>query len=336
MPTLFCSTCFVDASGCTRKSAFFGRVLCDVFRSAGAGSLLLLALTAVASVPASAQIPPPTCTLSVQGSNPSDPLTITAIVNCVPGSTKLKVIFINIDWGDGTTSSSSGASVTATHTYAVADCFVGDFQTPGICEITVTATDSQQNEGSVSGIADLTAPSNPTPVFAGQSSVVQVELYGFPVGQQVTFECTTVIDSSGGVQQASDLGITCTSNPPTITFTGGIQSVAIDIQTSGPAAQVAPHREFFYALLLLLPLFVLSLNRRSRRRAASRCAGAGLVAMILFLSSCGGGFTAPVVVQQTPAGSYVVTVVDEPVTEPPMPGFVQTSLIVPLTVNPVH
>jgi hypothetical protein len=53
--------------------------------------------------------------------------------------------------------------------------------------------------------------------------------------------------------------------------------------------------------------------------------------------SCGGGFKAGNVVQTaaTPAGSYQVSVVDVPASNPPNQiGFVQTTLIVPLQVVP--
>jgi hypothetical protein len=54
-----------------------------------------------------------------------------------------------------------------------------------------------------------------------------------------------------------------------------------------------------------------------------------------FLVGCGGGFNLPQVTSTTtPAGSYKVTVVDNPVNTTNPTGFVQTSLIVPLTVSP--
>jgi hypothetical protein len=257
-------------------------------------------------------------------------LTIIAVVNCVDSDGN-DVTDITIFWNfgvDQSSTSTSGPSVTVGHTYPQAGSY--------LIQVDASADDTGDS-GGVQGYTALPAvATTPQPVFAGQTSEVTVSMIGAPANQEVTFTCTTVTDSNGAILLAANLGITCTSNPPTITLTGGVQSVAIDIKTSGPAAQVARHREIFYALLIPLPLLILSLNRRSRRGAASRCAVLGLVAITLLLSSCSGGFTPPVVVQQTPGGSYQVTVVDEPANGQPLPGFVQTSLIVPLTVNPVH
>jgi hypothetical protein len=308
------------------------------FRPAfGAWLLLLLALVVVVPTSASAQAP---CTLLLQGSNPADPLTITAVVNCVAGTTT-----ITIFWGDGTsTITSGGASITATHTYVPADCSIPRQTTPGICQIGVsTSTDCCV----VSGYVDLTAPANPPPVFAGQSSVVQVSIgtETASANLQVTFECTTVTDASGGVHQALDLGITCNSNPPTITLTAGSQTVSIAIHTSGTAlGSLAPamrHKNVLYALLLPLSAFFLLGVRvgtlRLSRSATSKYVVTGMVILlIVFFSSCSGGFTSNPPVQSTPPGSYLVTVIDLLAPGQPPSAFVQTSLIVPLTVNQVQ
>ena len=326
MSTSFFPTCFVDPCWRARELAFGAR-LRDVFRNQGAGLLLLLALIAVASAPASAQGQNSiTCTLSLQGPNPPDPLTIIAVVNCVDSDGN-DVTDITIHWGDKTSTSTSGPSVTVGHTYSGAGSH--------LIQVVANADDTGDSGGGEGYTYVPAVATAPPHVFAGQTSEVTVSMIGAPATQEVNFECTTVTDSNGAILQASALGIECSSNPPTITLTGGVQSVVIDIQTSGPAAQVARHPELFYALLIPLPLLIMRLNRHARRGVASRCAGLGLVATILLLSSCGGGFTAPVVLQQTPAGSYQVTVVDEPSGQQ-LPGFVQTSLIVPLTVNPVH
>jgi hypothetical protein len=52
----------------------------------------------------------------------------------------------------------------------------------------------------------------------------------------------------------------------------------------------------------------------------------------MLLPSCGGGFTVPGGQAATPAGNYRVTVIDRPVEGQSLTGFVQTSLIVPLSV----
>jgi len=306
---------------------------------------ILLAVAAVLPTPALAQGLQIPCTLLVQGAAPPDFLTITAVVNCIdPGGLP---VTITIDWGDGSSPIRSlGGSVTITHSYAAdAPCAsIGNAQIP-ICTITVTATSDDVNTGGVSVTVDLTAPPNPPPVFAGQSSVVHVLINEEPAGLQVTFACTTVTDSSGGVHQAVDLGITCSSNPPAITFAGGVQPVSIVIHTSGPAiGSLIPalHGNVFYALLLPLPAWIVLGVRirtaRSHSGAALQYVRTGMViALILMFSSCGGGFRQPQVVgQATPPGNYQVTVIDQPTPGQSLTGFVQTSLIVPLTVNQVQ
>jgi hypothetical protein len=303
-------------------------------------------LAAVTPTRASAQGLQIPCTLLLQAAPPPNFLTITAVVNCIdPGGL---TVTTTIDWGDQSSFNSDTGSVTVTHTYAAnPPCLiVGNAQIP-ICTISVTATSDDVNTGAVSGIVDLTAPPNPPPVFAGQSSVVQVLIDGTPAGLQVTFECTTVTDSSGGVHQAADLGITCESNPPTIIFDPiQPQTVSVVIHTTGPAsASLAPamrQGDFFYALLVPLPpLFLVGMRvRTARPRTGAALQYAGMVAvtiLILMLSSCGGGFRQPQVVgQATPPGNYQVTIIDQPTPGQSFTDFVQTSLIVPLTVNQVQ
>jgi hypothetical protein len=63
-----------------------------------------------------------------------------------------------------------------------------------------------------------------------------------------------------------------------------------------------------------------------------------LLCLALSSISCGGGFTTPKIGSITPAGQYqVVAVTEENPTDPtPDPTFVQTTLIVPLTVAPTQ
>ncbi len=109
---------------------------------------------------------------------------------------------------------------------------------------------------------------------------------------------------------------------------------------TGSLAPSIRHRNLLYALWLLpLPAWFL-LGARfekflSGRLAVLQCVALGTMLMILLFASCGGGFTAPGAVQSTPSGSYQVTVIDQPAPGQQLTGFVQTSLIVPLTVNQV-
>ena len=277
---------------------------------------------------------PPTCTLSIQGSAPPNFLTISAVANCAdPQSRPLTTV---ITWGDDSSTTTAGGSVVTAHTYAA----------PGTYPVGVTAIDNLQLQGQAADSVDIPAATAQTlpPVFAGQSSDLTISIDGVPSGLQVTFECTTVTASNGAVYQATDLGLECSSNPSTVTFTGMEQAVAISIQTTGAATgSLAPamrHRNILYAFLLPLPAFILlgigAGTTRPRHCAASRWAALGIVMTILLFASCSGGFKVPTLVQgATPAGSYQVTVVDNSTVQPAPQGFVQTSLIVPLTVNGV-
>jgi hypothetical protein len=164
-----------------------------------------------------------------------------------------------------------------------------------------------------------------------------------PQGLEVTFSCPTVTDSSGNVEQASALGIQCGSDPPIITFTGAPQTVTIGIQTTGTAlGRLFPsarprgrlYASWFAPPWIMLPLVILGAGaaRRPRPFRQARLRLAALSVAIGLLASCGGGFSLPKARLTTPAGSYQLTIVDEPLGS--SPGFVQTSLIVPLTVAP--
>ena len=271
---------------------------------------------------------PPTCSLATQGSAPSNPFTITAIVNCI--DPQLSPLTTTIGWGDNSSTTTDGGSVTVTHTYAQ----------DGIYQIIVTSTDSFQLQGQVPALVNLLAIANPLPIFPGQTSVVPVVILGAPPNLKVTFECTTVTDSNGTVRQAVDFGITCSSNPAPVTLTGARQPVDILLHTTGAAiGSIAPGmrpRKLLYALLLPLPslvVWVLGIGTLRNRRVSVR--GVGLstaLAIGILLTSCGGGFTAPGTQGATPPGNYRVTVIDRPVEGQSLTGFVQTSLIVPLSV----
>ncbi len=182
-------------------------------------------------------------------------------------------------------------------------------------------------------------------MFAGQSSTVTVMLASPALMMQselVTFACTTVTTTSGATPtQASALGISCSSNPPTITLTAASQPVTLVIQTTGAAVASAPsvrQRTWSYAFWVPLPILAflgmgLTSIRSNHSRYSFGLALSGLLVLALLTVSCGGGFTAPKVIQATPAGNYQVTIIDVPVGTPAT-GFVQTSLIVPLTVSP--
>jgi hypothetical protein len=269
----------------------------------------------------------PTCTASVQGVAPPDFLTITLAVNCV--DPQGLTLFTSVAWGDDLTSTFDGGAATVSHTYAVAQPYL----------VHVTSFNSVQLMGEAFNNVILLGPKNPVTVIAGGSATVTIPVDEVPVGLQVSFECPTVTDSSGNVHPAADLGITCNSNPPTITFDGATHNVDIVIHTTGvTSGAVMPLRgEGKVLLAMLMPAMIGLTGRWSMRgRAKARTQSFAVVvvlALVLMIASCSsGGFSAPNL-QATPTGTYQLTIVDVPASGQDTTGFVQTSLIVPLTVK---
>ncbi|WP_158752193.1 hypothetical protein [Acidobacterium sp. S8] len=283
----------------------------------------------------------PTCTLSLQGTETSTfmtQFTVRAIANCTdPQNSPLTT---SIDWKDGSApSSGAGGSLTATHTYSL------PLQSNYM--ITVNTTDSLGLQGAISNSTALVPASQVPGAFSGQSTSFTRNMTSPPPSptEQVTFECTTVTDSSGNVQDASAIGISCGSTPAPVTLSSVPTSVTINIQTNGLAAANAnslDRRAWLYAVCLPLPglfFWCFGLGKRlSRRRALIRYGAQVLVAgLLLQLVGCGGGFTLPAATppSSTPAGNYQITIVDNPVNSNTS-GFIQISLIVPLTVSPTQ
>jgi hypothetical protein len=277
---------------------------------------------------------PPTCTLSVQGT--TDPLTVTAVASCTdPQGESLTT---SISWGDNSSpTTGSGGTLTASHTYA-------QMQSAQSYSITVTSTDTSGLPGTASGSVLIGAQ----PVFAGQSSTTSATttFQQAAIGKTVTFSCQSVSGTNiSGSELPSKIGISCSFNPASLTLTNTSVGVAITIQTTGSATAslVSPFSRRFAALYVacfplagFLFLGLTSSIRGSNRRKLAHYLGFGLLCVLLvLLVACGGGFTPPSGSGQgsqahasTAPGNYVVTVVAIDSTQ-----FVQTSLIVPLTVT---
>ena len=273
-----------------------------------------------------------------------------------PGTTGLQITFTatcsattvgtSINWGDNSAvTTGTTAAVSTTHTYAAI----------GTYSLTLTATSSSgQSGGPAFAQVTLVSASTPPPVFSGQSSDTPLMLTAPPNSTNnpvVKFECTTVTVVGGATESASDLGLECTSDPPTMTLTDTPQSVTISVQTSGTAtelrAPVLKHMAPLYASWFAFPGLMFTglwAGVASRRKnSLLRYLALGLLAsLLIFAVSCGGGFTPPASSttgggsgskQATPPGKYFVTVVDVPAQGSAPTGFVQTSLIVPLTVT---
>ncbi len=264
--------------------------------------------------------PPP---LSLQPTGAS--LTISANVTCIDPQGEALTTVVN--WGDNTSTTVQGGLVNLNHTYAQAGAYT----------VNVVATDVSELQTTVTSYVDF---STSQALFAGQAATVTVTVQS--QGGTGTVECLTVTDSHGVVRQASDLGITCNSQPSPITLVNGTNNnVTLVIRTTGSAsASLVPrakHRPWFYAFWLPLWPAVLGAavgGISTRRQRIAQClALIAVIALLLMFTFCGGGFTPPSgggTSTPTPAGSYQVTITASP-TSPA--GFVQTSLIVPLNVT---
>ena len=286
----------------------------------------------VASVTATVTVnSPPTCTLAVQGTETSDfttLFTVQAVATCT--DPQGKSLTTSIDWGDGSPPATGpGGALTATHTYTAP--LQSDYTN------VVTATDALGLTGTVMYSTTLIPAGQASPVFSGQSSDFTVSLTSPspPPPVQVTFDCTTVTDSTGKVYDASTVGISCDSTPAIVTLSSASQNVQIGIQTTGSAiGAVAPAARMsglFYACCLPLPGWLLFRLRKRRSKAAglplSQMLFLAVAGVLAFqLTGCGGGFTIPAKnpsSSSTPAVNYQVTIVDSPVNPANVTGLVQ-------------
>jgi hypothetical protein len=283
--------------------------------------LFLFAIVTVLHPPALAQ-----CTLSnVQGILPKaafTPHTITVTADCGAGASA------GIDWGDGTFSNGTSPLVVS-HTFS------------SIVQPPYDVIVNQQSSSSL--YVTFPSPSSPSATFAGAKPLVTAPVAVLPlINPPITihFECGSAIDSNGNFYpdaSAAPLYITCNSIPANVSFAPNqAQNVTVEVGTSGLASTFGSVRfptKKTYAAWAMTPI-VFFLGVRIRRRLARLGSLLGVCAILclsLSITSCGGGFSSPSGAQATQAGQYQVNVISV------VPdGFVQTTLIVPLTVSPTQ
>jgi hypothetical protein len=290
--------------------------------------LFLFAFVTVLHPPALAQ-----CTLSsVQGILPKaafTPHTITVTADCGAGASA------GIDWGDGTFSNGTSPLV-------VSHTFSSTVQPP--YDVIV----NQQSSSSL--YVTFPSPSSPSATFAGVKPLVTAPVAVLPlppIGPPVInppitihFECGSAIDSNGNFYpdaSAAPLYITCNSIPANVSFAPNqAQNVTVEVGTSGLASTFGsvrfPTKETYAAWAITPIVFFLGVRiRRRLARLGSLLGVCAILCLSLSITSCGGGFSSPSGTQATQAGQYQVNVISV------VPdGFVQTTLIVPLTVSPTQ
>jgi hypothetical protein len=289
--------------------------------------LFLFVIVTVLHPPALAQ-----CTLrNVQGILPKaafTPHTITVTADCGAGASA------GIDWGDGTFSNGTSPLV-------VSHTFSSTVQPP--YDVIV----NQQSSSSL--YVTFPSPSSPSATFAGVKPLVTAPVAVLPlppIGPPVInppitihFKCGSAIDSNGNLYpdaSAAPLYITCSSIPANVPFAPNqAQDVTVEVGTSGLASTFGsvrfPTKETYVAWAMMPIVFFLGVIRRRRARLGSLLGVCAILCLSLSITSCGGGFSSPSGTQATQAGQYQVNVISV------VPdGFVQTTLIVPLTVSPTQ
>ena len=279
--------------------------------------------------------PVPTCTLALQSAGGSQ-TAITATAVCTDHTVPPLALTTTLDWGDNSPPvTMSGGSLTATHTYLNVTKYT----------LVVTAVNSDNIQGVQPAILDLRPVVQPLSVFQGQSAsfMATVSSPGMPQADvKVNFECTVVLTSNNVVIPAAQVGISCyaVSQPLTIPGGGSITPTIV-IQTSGGAlARLSRPKPQGALYACLIPFFglvflpggaSLFIRRKNLQRLVALV---GILSLVVFLTSCGGGFTPPHNQTATPPDTYTVSVVDVPADNSAPPGaFVQTTLIVPLRVD---
>lgn len=298
--------------------------------------LFLFAFVAVLHPAAFAQ-----CSLKVQGGFPLGTFTteraVTATADCGAGTT------VGISWGDpNDTNTSSGTSpLVVNHTFSSVGqqlYFVSVFGSDG-SSATEYFSFQTEPDPSATFAGDNPQVTAPVGVIAPTEPVS-------PTAPVITihFECDTVVDSDGTVytaaQASSTLHLDCHATPnANVTYAPNQQqqTVTVVVATSGLASTFGSVRSSIkeiYAAWTMSPIMLL-LSMSVRRRRAKMRSIFGICATLCLsfpVMSCGGGFSTSSLLQATPSGQYQVNVISVPNGSTPT-GFVQTTLIVPLTVS---
>lgn len=271
------------------------------------------------------QTGPSGCTATAQGALPTGTYTanrvVTLIANCGPGG------FASVDWGDQTGSTSGPSPLTANHTYPAG--------------ASVSPPYSVQINQVPSLYLTFPTAIGPFSTFSGQASTATSPITAEkPVS--VIVVCQSVFDLSGNVYTPQQLNITCSSPdlPATVPAFPSSIAVRVVVSTSGIARLQRPtdfRHEAVFACMTFPLLGIMSFTERKKLRAIrTMLAMAVMLCLALAPISCGGGFTTPRVGAITPSGQYQVVAVTELAPGSTDPTFVQTTLIVPLTVAPTQ
>lgn len=301
-------------------------------RYSSSGASGTLTITASAAVATS-----PSCTLALVQASVAPNANVSSNVQC---SEPNQIPQIILSWGDST-APTSVPNGPITHQYAANT--LGETYL-----VSVTATDSLNQTATVTQSVFVAGTVSPAP---GQTKTTVVSAGPTSNPTMVAFVCTSVLSSFNGTPTLpSQYGISCTSSPVTV-LPNQTTPVTLSITTTGTTSTTMALRSLGAPLELCTLAFpftgfgLLSLgalvpggtcSKRSRLQAM------GMLVLVCFLfCSCGGSFTPPASIP-TASGLYLLTASEVIVCGQPAvasascqapSGFVQTSLIVPLSVG---
>ena len=233
--------------------------------------------------------------LSVQAFDAAGNPSSSAAITFTAPSTGADVTFNNS--ATYTAPTNSGGVLTTPQ--MIADGVTGTFNViasaTGAPSVTFTLTNTSTVPASFTLTANPPSINSLPPGTSGSTLVTITPVGGF--NSPVTITCTDLVPST-----------TCTANPSTApaSGTGATTSFTLTISTTGPAtnARLTTTHSALYTCLLLLPVAFISRRKKLRNLALTLIAGA----LFLTLGGCGSTSTNGLVHNQTPAGTYSVTV----------------------------
>ena len=286
----------------------------------------------VVTAPAAYQAP--TCTLGTAASGAAQNTVIVTPTCTEPQGLPITAA---IDWGFATPSSAYALPIATVTSPAYPM-----LSNPQTYTLTLRATDSAGlTGGATRQVTIQPVLAIPATTTIQINTVLPIPPGSATVARQVTFICSAVSGTINGAVVTNVLpstyGITCSS--PTQTVLAGATSVSVNVtimtNSSPTLAEIDrdPGHHDYSLLAILLPLPGLFLYSFGRRRTTPRMQiliGLLLLSSCSMLSSCSNGFLPPAPIV-TPKGIYNLTIVEQDLTVPEPAGFVQTSLIVPLS-----
>ena len=251
---------------------------------------------------------------------------------------------IGVQWGDGAGSSGPGPDFTSGHTYAASvSGGSSEFTPPPPPYDLVISDGSGSNFPAAETFVSFSTTDTSVSALSGQlTTTTSVPITAKTDSTRVdSVVCLGAVDSNGVTysadQVATQLHLACSSPDLPVTIPSfntqpAGTPIRVNVSTSGIAPTATTPARLILASLSF-PMIALFGFARLRHwdKLRTLFGFMAVLALSLSLSACGGGFRSPVLGPTTPGGIYQVTVATHQ--DPMDPGFVQTTLIVPITVD---